>query len=97
VIRRLLWTRRIRLEAPVMTDKERKSALAVPDGTPLWEAVMCVIGEHIDDATNLTRAPQTAAQPSLLSHQAGGLDALMGLREDLAARRQDSLANPVEL
>lgn len=89
-----VFTRKIRLEAPTLTEKEKRGALAVPESTPLWAAVMAVLGEHIEDATNITRAAATAQQPTLLAHQAGGLDALLGLREDLAARREDALKSP---
>lgn len=92
-----IFTRKIRIEVPTLTEKELRGALAVPESTPLWAAVMSVLAEHIEDATNIARAAQTAANPSLLAHTAGGLDALLALREDMAARRADAIANPQEL
>jgi len=89
-----IFTRKIRIEVPTLTDKEKRAALAVPESTPLWAAVLAVIDEHIGDAQAIVRAPQTAQQPSLLAHTAGGLDALAGLKEDLAARRADAIASP---
>jgi hypothetical protein len=77
-----------------LTDKEKRGALAVPESTPLWAAIMAVIDEHIGDAQAIVRAPQTAQQPSLLAHTAGGMDAILSLKEDLAARRIDALASP---
>jgi len=91
---RNLFRRTIRLEVPTLTDKEKRAALAVPESTPLWAAFMAVIDEHIADAQAIVRAPQTAQQPTLLAHTAGGLDALAGLKEDLAARRADAIASP---
>ena len=91
------FTRKIRIDVPTLTDKEKRGALAVPESTPLWAAIMAVIDEHIGDAQAIVRAPQTAQQPSLLAHTAGGLDALASLKEDLAARRIDALASPESL
>ena len=91
---RNLFRRTIRLEVPTLTDKEKRAALAVPESTPLWAGIMAVIDEHIADAQAIVRAPQTAQQPTLLAHTAGGLDALAGLKEDLAARRADAIASP---
>ena len=90
-------TRKIRIDVPTLTDKEKRGALAVPESTPLWAAIMAVIDEHIGDAQAIVRAPQTAQQPSLLAHTAGGMDAILSLKEDLAARRADALASPESL
>jgi hypothetical protein len=87
-------TRKIRIEVPTLTDQEKRGALAVPESTPLWAAIMAVIDEHIGDAQAIVRAPQTAQQPSLLAHTAGGMDAILSLKEDLAARRADAIASP---
>ena len=91
---RRLFTWRIELNVPTLTDKEKRAALAVPESTPLWAAILAVIDEHIADAQAIVRAPQTAQQPTLLAHTAGGLDALAGVKEDLAARRADAIASP---
>jgi hypothetical protein len=91
---RNLFRRTIRIDVPTLTDKEKRAALAVPESTPLWAAVMAVIDEHIGDAQAIVRAPQTAQQPSLLAHTAGGMDAILALKEDLAARRADAIASP---
>ncbi len=81
----MTWlTRKIRIEVPTLTDQEKRGALAVPESTPLWAAI-------------IVRAPQTAQQPPLLAHTAGGLDALASLKEDLAAKRADALASPQAL
>lgn len=92
-----LFTRRIELNVPTLTDKEKRAALAVPESTPLWAAFMAVIDEHLADAQNIVRAPQTAQQPTLLAHTAGGMDAILALKEDLAARRADAIASPEAL
>jgi len=89
-----LFQRKILLEIPSLTDQEKRGALAVPESTPLWAALMAIIDEHLADAQSLVRAPQTAQQPTLLAHTAGGLDALASLKEDLAARRADAIASP---
>jgi hypothetical protein len=91
------FTRKIRIDVPTLTDQEKRGALAVPESTPLWAAIMAVIDEHIGDAQAIVRAPQTAQQPSLLAHTAGGMDAILSLKEDLAARRADALASPESL
>jgi hypothetical protein len=88
------FTRKIQLNVPTLTDQEKRGALAVPESTPLWAAIMAVIDEHIGDAQAIVRAPQTAQQPSLLAHTAGGMDAILSLKEDLAARRADAIASP---
>jgi len=89
-----LFQRKIRIEVPTLTDQEKRGALAVPESTPLWAAIIAIIDEHILDAQAIVRAPQTAQQPPLLAHTAGGLDALASLKEDLAARRTDAIASP---
>jgi hypothetical protein len=94
---RNLFRRTIHINVPTLTDQEKRGALAVPESTPLWAAIMAVIDEHIGDAQAIVRAPQTAQQPSLLAHTAGGMDALASLKEDLAARRIDALASPESL
>jgi hypothetical protein len=91
------FTRKIRIDVPTLTDQEKRGALAVPESTPLWAAIMAVIDEHIGDAQAIVRAPQTAQQPSLLAHTAGGMDAILSLKEDLAARRADAIASPESL
>lgn len=91
---RNLFRRTIRLEVPQLTDQEKRGALAVPESTPLWAAIMAIIDEHVTDAQNIVRAPQTAQQPTLLAHTAGGMDAILALKEDLAARRADAIASP---
>jgi hypothetical protein len=91
---RSIFTRKIRIDVPTLTDQEKRGALAVPESTPLWAAIMAVIDEHIGDAQAIVRAPQTAQQPSLLAHTAGGMDAILSLKEDLAARRADAIASP---
>ena len=94
---RNLFRRTIRIEVPTLTDQEKRGALAVPESTPLWAAILAIIDEHLADAQSLVRAPQTAQQPTLLAHTAGGLDALASLKEDLAARRADAIASPQAL
>jgi hypothetical protein len=94
---RSIFTRKIRIDVPTLTDQEKRGALAVPESTPLWAAIIAIIDEHILDAQAIVRAPQTAQQPPLLAHTAGGLDALASLKEDLAARRADALASPESL
>jgi hypothetical protein len=89
-----LFQRKILLQTPTLTDQEKRGALAVPESTPLWAAIIAIIDEHITDAQAIVRAPQTAQQPPLLAHTAGGLDALAGLKEDLAARRADAIQSP---
>jgi hypothetical protein len=89
-----LFQRKILLELPTLTEQEKRGALAVPESTPLWAAIMAILDEHLADAQSLVRAPQTAQQPTLLAHTAGGLDALASLKEDLAARRADAIASP---
>lgn len=87
------WIKRriILVESEAMTDQEKRVALAVAETTPLWQAINAVIDEHIDDAQQITRNVQTAANPSFLAHSAGGMDALKSLKEDLSARREDAV------
>lgn len=80
------------VSVPVMTERARLEALGVPENLPVWAAVMSVLEDHIADAQEITRAAQTATNPSLLAHQAGGLDALLGLREDLVGKRMEAVS-----
>lgn len=89
-----IFKRKIVLAQPAMTDAEKRGALAVPESTPLWQAVLAVIDDHVADQSNLVRAVQTAANPHVLAHTAGALDALLALKEDLAGRRADAEAQP---
>lgn len=83
-----LWSRRLSAgPGGGMAEEALREALAVAESAPLWCGVMEVLGEHVTDATEIARAAQTAASPPLLAHTAGGLDALLTLREDLEQRR----------
>jgi hypothetical protein len=78
----------LRRDASAMTEAEMRQALAVPDSHPQLRALMTILDAHVEDAMTTTRATQTASNPGLLAHEAGGLDALLSLRETIAAVRE---------
>lgn len=77
----------LRRDASAMSEAEMRQALAVPESHPQLRALMAVLEAHIEDAMTTTRATQTASNPGLLAHEAGGLDALLTLRETIAGIR----------
>jgi hypothetical protein len=71
-----------------MTEREIAMALSVEEKHPVLRAVLVLLEAHIEDAVTTTRAAATSKDHGLLAHEAGGLDALLSLRETIAAVRE---------
>ena len=78
------------MEPSAMGERERRAALAVARDNALFQAVLSVIEDHIADATELVAAMQTSTNAQHVTHAAGQLDALRGLREDLERLRAEA-------
>lgn len=53
---------------------------------------MAKISDAIEDATEFTSMPQTAQNPGLLAHSAGGLEALRTLLREIERTRAEAFA-----
>jgi len=75
----------IRYISPDRLDEDdMKTALCMPGIKPLVvQALLQKLDDHIEDASELVRAIQTATNPGTLAHCAGALDSLMAFRSDL--------------
>lgn len=78
------------MEPSAMTERDRRAALAVARDNALFQAVLSVIEDHVADATELVAAMQTSTNAQHVTHAAGQLDALRGLREDLERLRAEA-------
>jgi hypothetical protein len=67
-----------------LRDRELRSALIRLLGDPKSK----VDTNAIEDAAEITCMPQTAQNPGLLAHSAGGLEALRTLREEIERTRR---------
>lgn len=67
-------------------------AWCVPAEETWFCAVMQKISDAVEDATEITCMPQTAQNPGLLAHSAGGLEALRTLREEIERTREESFS-----
>jgi hypothetical protein len=73
-----------------MTAEEQSAAWCVPPEEIWFRAVLLKITDAIEDAAEITCMPQTAQNPGLLAHSAGGLEALRTLREEIERTRAES-------
>lgn len=82
----------IRIVSPDRLDEDDlTTALCMPGTKPLVvQALLQILGDHIDDATELASNLKTAEKHGLLAHSAGGLDALRALRDDLLQRIEEA-------
>jgi len=82
----------IRYMTPERLDEDDlKSALCMPGIKPLAvQGILQRLDDHIDDATELVRAIQTAQNPGTLAHCAGALDSLTAFRADLLQQIDES-------
>jgi hypothetical protein len=62
----------------------------VPPEEIWFRAVLLKITDAIEDAAEITCMPQTAQNPGLLAHSAGGLEALRTLREEIERTRSEA-------
>jgi hypothetical protein len=73
-----------------MTAEEQSAAWCVPSEEPWFLALIQKISDAIEDAAEITSMPQTAQNPGLLAHSAGGLEALRTLREEIERTRSEA-------
>jgi hypothetical protein len=76
-----------------MTAEEQSAAWCVPPEEIWFRAVLLKITDAIEDAAEITCMPQTAQNPGLLAHSAGGLEALRTLREEIERTRSEAFQN----
>jgi len=73
-----------------MSAQEQSAAWCVPPEEIWFRAVLLKITDAIEDAAEITCMPQTAQNPGLLAHSAGGLEALRTLREEIERTRSEA-------
>jgi hypothetical protein len=73
-----------------MTAEEQSAAWCVPPEEIWFRAVLLKITDAIEDAAEITCMPQTAQNPGLLAHSAGGLEALRTLRDEIERTRSEA-------
>lgn len=78
-----------------MSADKPEAAWCVPAEEPWFRAVMAKLSDAIEDAMGIVSMPQTAQNPGLLAHSAGGLEALLTLREEIARTRAEAFTNPL--
>ena len=76
-----------------MTAEEQSAVWCVPPEEIWFRAVLLKITDAIEDAAEITCMPQTAQNPGLLAHSAGGLEALRTLREEIERTRSEAFQN----
>ena len=76
-----------------MTAEEQSASWCVPTEEFWFRAVLLKITDAIEDAAEITCMPQTAQNPGLLAHSAGGLEALRTLREEIERTRSEAFQN----
>ena len=70
--------------SPRLDEDDLQTALCMPGIKPLAvQAILQRLDDHIDDASELVRAIQTAQNPGTLAHCAGALDSLTAFPADL--------------
>jgi hypothetical protein len=73
-----------------MSAEDLQTAWCVPPEEIWFRAVLLKITDAIEDAAEITCMPQTAQNPGLLAHSAGGLEALRTLREEIERTRSEA-------
>jgi len=74
----------------VMSAEEQQAAWCVPAEEPWFRALMKRLDDHIADSQIFVTMPASAQNHGTLASAAGRLDALITLREDLAAARAEA-------
>jgi hypothetical protein len=74
----------------VMSAEEQQAAWCVPAEEPWFRALMKRLDDHIADSQIFVTMPASAQNHGTLASAAGRLDALLTLREDLAAARAEA-------
>ena len=73
-----------------MSAEDLETAWCVPLEELWFRAVIAKLNDAIEDAAEITCMPQTAQNPGLLAHSAGGLEALRTLREEVERTRAEA-------
>jgi hypothetical protein len=73
-----------------MSAEDLQAAWCVPPEELWFRSVIAKITDAIEDAAEITCMPQTAQNPGLLAHSAGGLEALRTLREEIERTRSEA-------
>jgi hypothetical protein len=73
-----------------MSAEEQQAAWCVPAEEPWFRALMKRLDDHIADSQIFVTMPASAQNHGTLASAAGRLDALLTLREDLAAARAEA-------
>lgn len=79
-----------------MSPEEIQAAWCVPAEEPWFRALLSKIDDHLADAQIFVTMPASAQNHGTLAAAAGRLDALITLREDLAALRKESFDSPAK-
>ena len=74
----------------VMSAEEQQAAWCVSAEEPWFRALMKRLDDHIADSQIFVTMPASAQNHGTLASAAGRLDALLTLREDLAAARAEA-------
>jgi hypothetical protein len=77
-----------------MSADDINSVWCVPPEELWFSSVIAKITDAIEDAGEITCMPQTAQNPGLLAHSAGGLEALRTLREEIERTRAEAFSKP---
>lgn len=75
-----------------MTPEELQATWCVPPEEPWFRAILAKIEDAIEDSAQFVSMPQTAQNPGLLAHSAGGLESLRTLREEILRTRSESFS-----
>lgn len=90
------WSVVLRKRTPVraagaLTDAEVLNALALTDEHPTWKALEQLLGEALEESVVIVSDYRTSEKPGLLTHTAGGIEALRAFRERLRNLRAEAL------
>lgn len=82
------------LQQPLaLSDEEILAGMALADRHPTWLALEQLLGEAIEESVTIVSDHRTSEKPGLLTHTAGGIEALRDFRERLRSLRKEAL-NP---
>jgi hypothetical protein len=73
-----------------MSAEDLQAAWCVPQEELWFRAVLAKLSDAIEDAAEITCMWQTAQNPGLLAHSAGGLEALRTLRNEIERTRAEA-------
>lgn len=89
------WWRRLRARRfrPVarLDEADLLKGFSLTEDHPTWKALECVLEEAIEESVLIVSSYQTAEKPGLLTHTAGGIEALRELRGRLRELRAKAM------